>query len=122
MAIVIPNEVHLRHVLEAKGIKSDATLAVLCHDPVVQDIVVKECNATGKKNGFKPQELLQAVVLTPDEWTPENGLVTAAQKIQRSKIAKTFKEEIDVRIYSFFLYLLSFLLIENQKAVYKMDT
>ena len=102
MAIIIPNEVHLRHVLESKGIKSDATLALLCHDPVVQDVVVKECNATGKKSGFKAQELLQAVVLTPDEWTPENGLVTAAQKIQRSKIAKTFREEIDVRIYASF--------------------
>ena len=107
MAIIIPNEVHLRHVLEAKGIKSDATLAALCHDPVVQDVVVKECNATGKKSGFKAQELLQAVVLTPDEWTPESGLVTAAQKIQRSKIAKMFREEINVRICSSFY--LSFL-------------
>jgi long-chain acyl-CoA synthetase len=99
MAIIIPNDVHLRHVLQAKGIKSDAELAVLCHDPAVKDVVVKECNAIGRKNGFKPQELLQAVVLTPEDWTPENGLVTAAQKIQRSKIANTFKEEIKVRIY-----------------------
>jgi long-chain acyl-CoA synthetase len=35
------------------------------------------------KSRFKPQELLQAVVTTPDEWTPENRLVTADQKIQR---------------------------------------
>ena len=104
MAIVIPHELHLRHALQAKGIKSDATLTALCHDPAVQDIVLKECNAIGKKSGFKPQELLQAVVLTPDEWTPESGLVTAAQKIQRAKIAKTFREEINVRvIYSTFL-------------------
>jgi len=95
VAIIIPNEVHLRHILEAKSIKSDAELAVLCHDPAVKDIVLKECNAIGKKGGFKQQEMLQAVVLTPDEWTPESGLVTAAQKIQRSKIAKTFKEEIN---------------------------
>ena len=56
----------------------------------------KECNLIGRKNKFKPFELLQAVVLTPDEWTPESGLVTAAQKIQRAKIAKTFKLQIDV--------------------------
>lgn len=55
---------------------------------------MKACNAVGKKNGFKQMELLQAVVLTPDEWTPESGLVTAAQKIQRSKIAKVFEVEI----------------------------
>ena len=115
MAIIIPNEVHLRHILEAKGIKSDAELAVLCHDPAVKEVVVKECNATGKKSGFKAEELLQAVVLTPDEWTPESGLVTAAQKIQRSKIAKTFREEINVRIYSFCSHF-SFLLIENHHS------
>lgn len=41
-------------------------------------------------------EILQAVILTPEEWTPENGMVTAAQKIQRNKIAKEFEKEIKV--------------------------
>lgn len=58
----------------------------------------KSCNAVGKKNGFKTLELLQATILTPDEWTPESGLVTAAQKIQRAKIAKKFETEINVSI------------------------
>jgi long-chain acyl-CoA synthetase len=69
----------------------------LCKEQKVKDLILKECNALGKKNGFKPQELLQAVILTPEEWTPESGLVTAAQKIQRSKIAKAFQKEIKVR-------------------------
>ena len=47
-----------------------------------------------KKNGFKPLELLQTVVLTSEEWTPESGLVTAAQKVQRKKVAERFAEEI----------------------------
>jgi long-chain acyl-CoA synthetase len=99
MAIIIPHEVHLRNHLAAKGIVDDAAtaeLAVLCHNPKIQESVLKEVNAIGKKNGFKAQELLQAVVLTPDEWTPESGLVTAAQKIQRGAISKAFKAEIDV--------------------------
>jgi len=62
----------------------------------VQDFVLKECNAVGKKNGFKPMEILEAVILTADEWTPESGLVTAAQKVQRSKVAKKFEKEIKV--------------------------
>jgi len=99
IAIVIPNEAHLRHTIQnsSNGLKSvDHTLSLpdLCHNQKVKDLVLKECNAVGKKNGFKPQEMLMAVVLTPEEWTPENGLVTAAQKIQRSKIAKTFSSEI----------------------------
>lgn len=45
-------------------------------------------------------ETLLEVILTPDEWTPESGLVTAAQKIQRSAIAKKFSKEIDVSYLS----------------------
>ena len=95
MAIIIPHGEHLRHALEGKpGIDAHAPLAELCRNRAVADLVLKECNAVGKKNGFKTMELLQAVVLTPDEWTPESGLVTAAQKIQRSKIGKAFEKEI----------------------------
>ncbi|KAG5723723.1 Long-chain-fatty-acid--CoA ligase 2 [Termitomyces sp. T112] len=99
LAIIIPHEAHLRHAIQtntngAKGVDSSAHLSDLCEDKRVKGLLLKEINATGKKNGFKPQELLQAVILTPDEWTPESGLVTAAQKIQRSKIAKTFEAEI----------------------------
>ncbi|PPR00806.1 hypothetical protein CVT26_012447 [Gymnopilus dilepis] len=95
MAIIIPHEAHLRAALQAKGIASDASLPDLCKDAAVQKLVLAECNAVGKKNGFKPNELLQSVVLTPEEWTPESGLVTAAQKIQRAKIAHTFKDQIN---------------------------
>ncbi|KAF8064402.1 long-chain-fatty-acid-CoA-ligase [Lyophyllum atratum] len=97
LAIVIPHEAHLRHALQSaniKGVDPSANLADLCNDKRVQDLILKECNAVGKKSGFKPQELLQAVVLTPEEWTPESGLVTAAQKIQRARIAKKFEPEI----------------------------
>ncbi|KIM37871.1 hypothetical protein M413DRAFT_448142 [Hebeloma cylindrosporum] len=95
MAIVIPHEAHLRNTLVAKGIDSTSSLQELCLNPAVQELVLKDANAVGKKNGFKPMELLQAVVLTPDEWTPESGLVTAAQKIQRARIAKAFRTQID---------------------------
>ena len=100
MAIIIPHEAHLRNTLAAKGVDSTSSLADLCLNPAVQEVVLKEANAVGKKNGFKANELLQAVVLTPDEWTPESGLVTAAQKIQRAKIAKTFRSQIDVCVLS----------------------
>jgi len=94
---MIPHEVNLRMVLKNSITKSDTlSLAELCEEQRVKDLILKECNAIGKKNGFKTMELLEAVVLTPDEWTPESGLVTAAQKIQRSKIAKKFEVEIKV--------------------------
>ncbi|VDB92208.1 unnamed protein product [Peniophora sp. CBMAI 1063] len=91
MAIIVPNEHHLRAL---PGLPPNQSLAALCHDKKVRELVLKELNAAGKKTGFKQMELLQAVVLTPDEWTPESGLVTAAQKVQRKKVADHFEAEI----------------------------
>ncbi|EED82007.1 predicted protein [Postia placenta Mad-698-R] len=84
------------HTLEHKSVgpASNTTMADLCKDDRVRELILKECNAIGKKNGFKQMELLQAVILTADEWTPESGLVTAAQKIQRRKIAERYAQEI----------------------------
>ncbi|KAJ7153021.1 long-chain-fatty-acid-CoA-ligase [Mycena crocata] len=92
IAIIIPHEGNLRAALKAGA--ASQTLHELCDDPRVAALVLKECNAVGKKNGFKAMETLSAVILTPDEWTPESGLVTAAQKIQRTVIAKKFEKEI----------------------------
>ncbi|KAJ6554275.1 long-chain-fatty-acid-CoA-ligase [Mycena capillaripes] len=96
IAIIIPHEANLRSALRAGNNDVDASkgLHELCTDPRVAELVLKECNAVGKKSGFKAMETLSAVVLTPDEWTPESGLVTAAQKIQRTAIAKKFDKEI----------------------------
>jgi long-chain acyl-CoA synthetase len=103
IAIIIPHEVNLHHTLGASGQDHESSsLAQLCHDDKVKAVVLKDLNGIAKKNGFKPMELLEAVILTPDEWTPESGLVTAAQKIQRSKIAKAFGEEIKVLPHSRF--------------------
>ena len=102
VAIIIPHEPHLRHTLAQRplpGVDSTAPLTDLCHNKAVQELVLKECNAVGKKNDFKPMEMLEGVVLTPDEWTPESGLVTAAQKVQRSKIAKHFEQELKVSVF-----------------------
>jgi long-chain acyl-CoA synthetase len=108
IAIIIPHESHLRRALEERpvqGVDAHGDLHALCAASGVQELVMRECNALGKKNGFKPMEMLEAVILTADEWTPENGLVTAAQKVQRKKIAEKFDAQIKVRLswLSFFV-------------------
>ncbi|KAH9972045.1 hypothetical protein BGW80DRAFT_1173672, partial [Lactifluus volemus] len=81
IAIIVPHEVNLHTALSDDQDVATASLADLCTKTKVRALILKECNAAGKKSGFKNIEMLQAVVLTPDEWTPESGLVTAAQKI-----------------------------------------
>jgi len=102
IAIIIPHEGNLRHALKSPpaGVSAadlpahNADLHEICASKAVENMVLNSCNAAGKKSAFKGMEMLQAVVLTADEWTPENELVTAAQKIQRKKIAVKFDKEI----------------------------
>jgi long-chain acyl-CoA synthetase len=101
IAIIVPHEVNLHTVLSDDQDVTTAPLADLCTKTKVRALILQECNAVRKKSGFKNIEMLQAVVLTPDEWTPESGLVTAVQKIQWRKIAQTFDTEIKVRFYFF---------------------
>ena len=101
IAIIVPHEGHLRAALSDDQDAQTAPLADLCRKPKVRALILKECNAVGKKGGFKSIEMLQAVVLTAHEWTPESGLVTAAQKIQRRKVAQAFDAEIKVRFWLF---------------------
>lgn len=90
---------HLRHALERnpiQGIDAEHTsLHDLCIDERVKALVMKECNVLGKKNDFKPMEMLEAVILTDVEWTPENGFTTAAQKLNRKKVGDHFKPQIE---------------------------
>jgi len=99
IVVIFPHEVHLREALAANANlpAPDTDIHKLCDDPAVQEFYLRDMQAIAKKNGFKTIEIVQGVVLTPDEWTPESGMVTAAQKVQRKAVEKKFLEEIKVR-------------------------
>lgn len=94
MAVVFPNEKNLRTAAKEHGFAENEDLRTLCEDDKVKELVLSELNAIGKKSKFKQMELLQTVVLDPEEWTPNNGMLTAAQKLQRKNIIKKHEAEI----------------------------
>ncbi|OAV90647.1 hypothetical protein, variant [Puccinia triticina 1-1 BBBD Race 1] len=95
MAIVFVHEKNLTVAYqEMKPGESGKSLSEMCQSEEVEKLLLKELLATGKKAGFKPLELLQSVVLTDEEWTPENGLVTAAQKLNRRNILEHYSEAV----------------------------
>ncbi|KAA1114768.1 long-chain fatty acid-CoA ligase [Puccinia graminis f. sp. tritici] len=97
MAIVFVHEKNLSLAYEELKLgESGKSISEMCLNEEVEKLVLKELLATGKKAGFKPLELLQSVVLTDEEWTPENGLVTAAQKLNRKKILDHYAEAVKV--------------------------
>lgn len=97
MAIVFPHEANLKSLIASKGITvgPHADLKDLCENEAVKKAIFSELGVAAKNANLKPMETLQTIVLTPEEWTPANGFMTAAQKLQRKKIISTFKSEID---------------------------
>ncbi|GJN87589.1 hypothetical protein Rhopal_000544-T1 [Rhodotorula paludigena] len=93
MAVVFPHEANLKQLASSLGVQGD--LGTLVHNKDVRDAVLKSLNQVGKKAGLKPLEQLQSVVLSDEEWTPQNGLLTAAQKLDRKKIMAKHKKDVD---------------------------
>jgi len=89
IAVVIPDKNHL------KNINPEIELLEACNDRDVKKDVVAQLKAYGIKNGLKNFEIPAKVLIVMDEWTPDNGLVTAAFKIRRKFIYDEYRKEID---------------------------
>ncbi|BGP43871.1 long-chain fatty acid-CoA ligase [Rhodotorula kratochvilovae] len=98
MAIIVPAEPALRAHLSSSPSPSspspDADWSTLCASPAVRKVVLSELSALARRAGLRPLETLQTVLLADEEWTPQNGFLTAAQKLQRKVIVEHFQGEI----------------------------
>jgi long-chain acyl-CoA synthetase len=118
IAIVIPTRQLLLQLAEANGI-AEKSHDALIHDEKVKGLVLKGLQGTGRKAGLAEFEIIEGVVLTDSEWTPQNvrpfiilcfrdlrygkredademkGLLTPAQKLNRRMIVKMYQKEID---------------------------
>ena len=79
MMVCVAHPVNLPAFVKKNGLGSGEDLDHLCTDDKVVDAALKELNSIGRKHGLKGMELLESLVLTADEWTPESGFLTAAQ-------------------------------------------
>ncbi|XP_042891092.1 long-chain-fatty-acid--CoA ligase 4-like [Penaeus japonicus] len=99
IAVAVPMQDRLRKIadnLDPKGeAKGDTSFANLCKDKAVVATVLKELQNHGKKQGLGRWDLPVGLHLSPEPWTPESGLVTAALKIRRKPLVTHFQSEID---------------------------
>lgn len=93
IAIIVPAEPALKKLAEANGVEG-SVLEELVHNKKLQGVVLKELQAAGRSGGLAGIEIIEGVVLSDEEWTPQNGLVTAAQKLNRKGIVSKYKKEI----------------------------
>ncbi|KAJ6108484.1 Long-chain-fatty-acid--CoA ligase 1 [Penicillium sp. IBT 18751x] len=94
IAIIVPVEHALKKIASENGIEGD-TLETLVHNEKLQRLVLQQLQSSGRAGGLRGIEIISGVVLSDEEWTPHNGFMTAAQKLQRKKIVDTYKAEID---------------------------
>ena len=73
IAIVVPAEATLNKFVATKGLApANTSLESLVKDKKVVDAVYAELLAVGKRGGLTGIEMIQGLVLVPEEWTPEN--------------------------------------------------
>ena len=91
MAIIFPREDNLTSAAAKVGANGD--LEELCKNRDVAKLVMDDVNQVGRKAGFKNLEMLQTVLLVPEELA-----MTAAQKLSRKDIIKKYESDIK-RVY-----------------------
>ncbi|KAI9775862.1 MAG: long-chain fatty acid-CoA ligase [Geoglossum umbratile] len=94
IAIIVPAEPALKKLATDSGIEGNH-LEDLVHNEKLQSIVLKEMQAAGRKGGLIGIEIIDGVVLADEEWTPQNGLTTAAQKLNRRGILQKYETEVE---------------------------
>ena len=90
VALVVPNTNRFARLAKTYRVpKSDAFT-----DSRLSEMVLKSLRETGLKNGLKKAEIPTKIILVNDEWTPDNGLLTAALKLKRSLIKAKYESVI----------------------------
>ncbi|KAF2403305.1 acetyl-CoA synthetase-like protein [Trichodelitschia bisporula] len=94
IAIIVPAEPVLKQLASSIGVKGDH-LEELVNDEKLNDAVLKQLQDAGRKGGLAGIEIIEGVVLADEEWTPQNNLVTSAQKLNRRGILDKYRKEVE---------------------------
>ncbi|CAI6337145.1 unnamed protein product [Periconia digitata] len=94
VAIIVPAEPALKKLAKENGVSGE-NVEELVHNEKLNNAVLKQLQSAGQKSGLASFEIVAGVVLADEEWTPQNGLTTAAQKVNRKGILETYQKEVD---------------------------
>ena len=102
IALMQLNKVVVMNWAKENGIPGD--FEKVKDSKALYDAVMKDMEFQHKNNGLARNEKLIAIAfITDDPWTPENGCLTAANKLQRREVVdrhdKIFKETMKKGIF-----------------------
>lgn len=91
-AIIVPRRELVEKYAQAHGLRAENYSALLRNERI-REMVEREVVKT--QEGLAPFEQVKAVILVPEPFTVENGLMTPTLKIRRNKVVERWKNEID---------------------------
>jgi len=97
IAFVNPNRRAVEDWAANQGLKEE--WHHLCENPKVEKLVLDGLNNIWSSAKLKSIEKVMAVKIFAEEWTPENGFLTAAMKLRRNEVHKRFAKEL-VEVYT----------------------
>ncbi|CAG2172439.1 unnamed protein product [Oppiella nova] len=95
IGLVIPNQKSLISLATGEKL-SDRSLQELCKCQPIIDCIHKDITESGLQYGLKKAEIPTKIMICADEWSPDNGMLTAAMKLKRNNIMKKYEKDIEV--------------------------
>ncbi|KAI8607479.1 hypothetical protein BC830DRAFT_1175280 [Chytriomyces sp. MP71] len=101
VALIQPIEKEIRSTATELNLYPGTDIANIDYEELtkrkeIRAAVLDSLKAIAKSIGLKPAEIVGQIYLMHEEWTPQNGLLTAAMKLQRKAIVDKYKPEIRV--------------------------
>lgn len=94
VALILPEKRMVTNWAEDNGLSHSSWEDLLRQDGL-KNAVLKSLDEEANRARLGRNERIKKVALIADDWTPENGLLTAAMKFKRNEIVKRYKDEID---------------------------
>ncbi|XP_002972636.2 long chain acyl-CoA synthetase 9, chloroplastic [Selaginella moellendorffii] len=93
VALVVPSQSYLEKWAKQSNVQYK-NFEELCKNKEAEKQIVQSMAQVAKEAKLERVEIPAKVKLLPEAWTPETGLVTAALKLKRENIRKTFADEL----------------------------
>lgn len=92
MGVMVPDEEVMIPWAKENGM--DGSFSDICSNKRVKDMILEDLNKIGKAAGLKGFEMVKDIILHPEQFSVENGLLTPTFKNKRPQLRKYFKEQI----------------------------
>eukprot|EP01113_Clastostelium_recurvatum_P037664 TRINITY_DN5532_c0_g1_i4.p1 TRINITY_DN5532_c0_g1~~TRINITY_DN5532_c0_g1_i4.p1 ORF type:complete len:1331 (-),score=319.41 TRINITY_DN5532_c0_g1_i4:48-4040(-) len=91
----------IMHLLSTRApVGHTSSAQAICQHPLVQAHLLDSIQKAGAKLNLRPFEIPWAVILEPCEYTVQNGLMTASNKLNRPALERTYRDKVNARLES----------------------